>query len=123
MKKFFQSFKWASHGIKECYKREQNFRFHIFMTAMVILFSILFRIEKSEFILLLFCIMTVLFSELVNTLTEEICDLIDENYNKKIKYIKDLAAGSVMVTATFSAFIGLYIFIPYLINFVMNFIK
>lgn len=61
--------------------------------------------------------MTVLISELINTLSEEICNLISEEYNEKIKYIKDLAAGMVLVSAIFSAIIGLIIFIPYLIDF------
>lgn len=117
-KNFFQSFVWAAQGIKECFIREINFRFHIFMTVLVSLFSFIFKVEKMEFVLLLFCILTVLTSELVNTLTEEICNSIDENYNDKIKYIKDLAAGMVLISAIFSAVIGLIIFVPYLIQFI-----
>lgn len=86
------------------------------MTVAVTLCSYIFRVKASEFILLLFCIMTVLSSELVNTLVEEICNLISEEYNEKIKYIKDLAAGMVLISAIFSAVIGLIIFIPYLIS-------
>ena len=84
---------------------------------MVALFSFLFRVKPTEFIILLFCISTVLISELINTLTEEICNLISEEYNEKIKYIKDLSAGMVLISAIFSAVTGLIIFIPHLISF------
>jgi len=87
------------------------------MTFMVALFSFLFRVKPTEFIILLFCISTVLISELINTLTEEICNLISEEYNEKIKYIKDLSAGMVLISAIFSAVTGLIIFIPHLISF------
>lgn len=114
---FFYSFKWAFDGIKECFKRELNFRFHTLATVCVLLFSYIFKIPKRDFILLLFCIMTVLMAELINTIAEEICDLIDSNYNKRIKYIKDLSAGTVLISAMFSVIIGLIIFVPYFIEF------
>ena len=117
LKNFFKSFIWASNGIKECFKREINFRFHIFMTFMVALFSFIFKVKTTEFIILLFCISTVLISELINTLTEEVCNLISEEYNEKIKYIKDLSAGMVLISAIFSAITGLIIFIPHLFSF------
>lgn len=87
------------------------------MTFMVVLFSLIFKVKATEFIILLFCISTVLISELINTLTEEICNLISEDYNEKIKYIKDLSAGMVLISAIFSAITGLIIFIPHLFNF------
>jgi diacylglycerol kinase len=37
--------------------------------------------------------------ELINTIVENLCDLIDPTYNPKIKVIKDLGAGAVLVTA------------------------
>ena len=87
------------------------------MTFMVTLFSLIFKVKVTEFIILLFCISTVLICELINTLAEEICDLISTEYNEKIKYIKDLSAGMVLISAIFSAITGLIIFIPHLFTF------
>ena len=86
------------------------------MTFMVALFSFIFKVKITEFIILLFCISTVLISELINTLTEEVCNLISEEYNEKIKYIKDLSAGMVLISAIFSAITGLIIFVPHLFS-------
>ena len=118
IKNFFKGFVWAGNGIKECFKRELNFRFHIFMTFAVFMVSYIFKIERSEFFILLFCILSVLVCELINTAIEEICDIIDQNYNEKIKYIKDLSAGMVLISAIISAIIGLFVFIPYLLKFI-----
>lgn len=116
-KSFFQSFIWAASGIKNCFKRELNFRFHTFAAVLVIALSLFLRLKKNELILVLLCIMSVFVCELINTLAEEICNLISEDYNEKIKYIKDLAAGMVLISAVFSAVIGLLIFIPHIIDF------
>ena len=37
--------------------------------------------------------------EMINTAVETVCDLIDINYNPKIKIIKDMTAGSVLIVA------------------------
>lgn len=93
------------------------------MTLAVLLCAWLFKVTKIEFILLLICITFVIVCELLNTVSEEICNLIDSNYNEKIKYIKDLSAGMVLVSAIISAIIGLIIFIPYGIEFLKGIIK
>ena len=43
---------------------------------------------------------------MINTCIERICDLIDESQNEKIKYIKDLSAGSVLLASIYSIVIG-----------------
>ena len=122
-KNFIKSFKYAANGIKECAKRELNFKIHIAATVCVFVFSYFFKVPKNEFILLLFCIMTVLSAELINTVVEELCNIIDEKYNERIKYIKDLSAGTVLISAVFSIVTGLIVFVPYLFEFFKNFIK
>jgi diacylglycerol kinase len=37
--------------------------------------------------------------EIVNSVIETLCDLIEPNYSLKIKHIKDMAAGSVLIVA------------------------
>lgn len=47
---------------------------------------------------LIFMAMTISF-EMINTIVENLCDMIEPNYNSKIKVIKDLAAAAVLVVA------------------------
>ena len=50
--------------------------------------------------------------ELVNTAIENVVDLVTMEKKPKAKIAKDVAAGAVLVSAIFSAIIGLIIFIP-----------
>lgn len=59
----------------------------------------------------------VLAAELANTCVEWLVDLVTDNHYSLIaKRVKDIAAGTVFLTAVFSVVIGGIIFIPYLLN-------
>jgi diacylglycerol kinase len=45
------------------------------------------------------CMGMVLSSELTNTAFENLCDLVEPKYSNKVKTIKDVAAGSVLIAA------------------------
>ena len=55
---------------------------------------------------ILSCIFIVVLSEMFNTCIEYLCNLVDSNYKKKIKIIKDLSAGCVMLASLYSIVIG-----------------
>lgn len=57
----------------------------------------------------------VLIAETVNTAIENLCDLYSEDYHSKIKKIKDVAAGSVLIASIAAVVIGAIVFIPYLL--------
>ncbi len=59
--------------------------------------------------------------EFLNTITENIVDLIvDHNYHILAKKAKDIAAGSVLITAAFTVIVAGIIFIPKIIELVIN---
>jgi len=62
------------------------------------------------------CIFGVLGMELINTQVERTADLIDKEDNYRIKLIKDLAAGAVLLMVINSAVVAYFIFSPYIIN-------
>ena len=111
-----KSFKYAFEGIFSAIKKERNMKIHIAMMLAVIVAGIIFSISKIEWICCLFCFGLVISLEMVNTAIEVLADLVDEKYNEKIKLIKDVAAGAVLVSAIISAIIGLMIFIPKLLE-------
>jgi diacylglycerol kinase len=49
---------------------------------------------------------------MMNSVMERFCDMVTTGFHPKIKVIKDVAAGAVLVAALFSLIIGLVIFIP-----------
>ena len=110
MKKFFNSFKFAAHGIAvACSQR--NFRFHICAMAFVIFFAARFYGFSAErwAILLLTCA-GALALEAVNTGLERLADKVTEEHSHRIRIAKDCAAGAVLIWAVFAVAIGVLLF-------------
>lgn len=103
---------FALNGLKEAYRKERNFRIHLYIAIIVILFSIYFRLSKMEWIIILLMIHLVLVAELVNSLIERVIDYIKPELHPEAKIIKDIAAAVVLIVAIASVIIGLIIFIP-----------
>ena len=108
-------FRYAFSGIWYMFKNESNTKVHLIATVMVFFFGVLLRIAAIEWLLLLFAIMSVIVAEIFNSALELLCDFITEERNLKIKIIKDLGAGGVLLSAIFATVIGLIIFLPKLI--------
>jgi diacylglycerol kinase (ATP) len=71
-----------------------------------------YDITKTEWLFQTFAIGLVLSIEGLNTAIEKIADFIHPNYNEKIGFIKDIAAGAVFFAALTAITIGLMIYIP-----------
>lgn len=82
------------------------------MAIFVILTGIYFSINYIEWLILVFTFNMVLVSEMVNTAIEAVVDLVTLEKNQNAKIAKDVSAGMVLVSASFSVIIGIYIFLP-----------
>lgn len=116
MKKFIKSFKYAFEGIFTGIKKERNMKIHISIMILVIIFGILLKINKVEWIICITLFGLVISMELINTAIENVVDLITKEKNEQAKIAKDVAAGAVLVSAIASAIIGLIIFVPKVIS-------
>ncbi len=115
MKKLLKSFKYAFEGILTGIKEEQNMKIHITIMTFVIIFGIMLKISKIEWIICIILFGLVISMELINTAIENAVDLITKEKNEQVKIAKDVAAGAVLVSAIASAIIGLIIFVPKII--------
>ena len=114
-KRLINSFKYAFTGIKTAFKTEQNMKIHLIILILVIIFGIILKISKAEWIICIILIGFVISLELINTAIENTVDLITIENNPKAKIAKDTAAGAVLISAITAAIIGLIIFIPKII--------
>lgn len=112
MKKLLKSFKYAFDGIFTGIKEEQNMKIHITIMILVIIFGIMLKISKMEWIICIILFGLVISMELINTAIENTVDLVTKEKNEQAKIAKDVAAGAVLVSAIASAIIGLIIFVP-----------
>jgi diacylglycerol kinase len=110
------SFRHAFDGLKYTLSSQPNFRFHLLATALVTLLGIYFSISTIEWLVLIFTVNLVLVAEMVNTSIESMVDLITLERRQDAKTAKDVSAGMVLVSAFFSVAIGLFIFLPKIIN-------
>ena len=78
----------------------------------VIIVGLIVKLSISEWIVCTVLFGLVISAEMFNTALEKTLDYINEDYDEKIRFIKDASAGAVLVLAIASAAIGLIIFIP-----------
>jgi diacylglycerol kinase len=105
----------ALTGILEFIRQEHNTRIHLAATAGVIVAGFVFRVSTTEAAILAIVTGGVWVTEMLNTCVERIMDFIHPEEHPHIKYIKDLAAGAVLVAAFTAVVAGLLIFIPKLL--------
>jgi len=117
---FAESRKHAIKGIKLIIKNERNFRIQLLTAVIVISAGLILQISHRDWIAVAFLIAIVLISEAFNSVIEAVCDTISKEYRLNIKYAKDVSAGAVLVSALLSIFLGLIIFVPYLIPVLEN---
>jgi diacylglycerol kinase len=110
--KLLNSFVNAWAGIRSCFRSEPNFRIHLFAAIAAILFSVLLGISPTEWIAVWFCIGFVTTMEMMNTAIEKLCDVVHEERHPVIKQVKDIAAGSVLLSAVLSLITAGIIFLP-----------
>jgi len=107
-----KSFYYAGAGISGFLRREHNAWIHLAATIGVVIASLVLSVSRLEAVALTLVIGLVWVTEMLNTCLEKMADLISKELHPDIKFIKDLAAGAVLVAAVVAVITGLIIFIP-----------
>jgi undecaprenol kinase len=117
--RLWKSFSYAITGIRTALRTERNMRIHLFVSIVVIGCSVFFSINKLEWLFVIGAIGGIFSLELINTSVERVVDLITEEYHPLAKQAKDLAAGAVFVYAIMAVVIGVIIFLPYFLRWLI----
>ena len=107
-----RSFRFAWDGIASFFQREHNAWLHFMATIAVFTTALLVGVTKTELLALVFAIGLVWMAEMFNTCIERVMDFVSEQKHPEIKFIKDLAAGAVLIAAITAVVIGGVVFIP-----------
>ncbi|AZT90431.1 phosphatase PAP2 family protein [Caldicellulosiruptor changbaiensis] len=105
-----ESFDNAINGIIVAFKSQRNMKIHFLIAFLVLFFTIVFKLNKIETVIILICIGFVISAELINTAIENAIDLMAKDFEPKAKIAKDVAAGAVLVTALLALTIGYFLF-------------
>lgn len=115
-KNVITSVQFASEGFWHVLKNERNFKIHIFAVILVIIFSVLLKINYIEAAILSITCGMVLIAEVLNTAVEAVVDLYcKDNFSYLGKIAKDCGAGAVLIAAVNALIIGYIIFFDKLI--------
>ena len=110
-----RSFRYAFAGVRLLLREEHNARIHATITVLVVVAGVVLHVTLAEWCMLLLCIGMVLAAEAFNSAIERICDYLTTEHDDRIRDIKDLAAGAVLLCAIAAAIVGLIVFVPHIV--------
>lgn len=88
----------AFHGLGLAL-RDPSFRTQCVLALLATAAAVVLRLDRTEWLAVVICIGLVLTAEIFNTAVEKICNLITDEYDERIRVIKDLAAGGVLAAS------------------------
>lgn len=106
-----KSFKYAIRGFSGVAITQPNFILHLMAIGVVFVIGYFKKISLMEWGLVVLAIGLVLIAEIFSTAVEWIGELISPDYNEKVKWAKDAAAGGVLVAAGTAILIAIIVFI------------
>jgi diacylglycerol kinase len=115
MKTFISGLFHAIEGILYSWNIGRNFRIQVWCGVVSLVLCVLLNVQGWEWIVVLILTGGVLSLETLNSSIEKLCDLISVDRDPKIKTIKDLSAGAVLIFSVIAMVIGCLIFIPKII--------
>lgn len=110
------SFRYAFRGLRLLLKNEHNSRIHFFTALVAVAMGFLLKINLFEWSVLIIVTGIVFLTELFNSSLETLSDIVDNEYNERIRDAKDYAAAAVLVAAIISILAGGIIFIPKILD-------
>lgn len=91
-------------------------KIHAFVAVCVLIINFVLQLQPYEWLAIMFCIVLVFSLECMNTAVESAVDFAGTDKSELAKHAKDCAAGAVLLAGIGSVVIGLYIYVPALIE-------
>lgn len=110
-KSLIHSFINAGRGFLKALKAERNLRVDVTAAVLVLIFAYAYDLEPEGYAVLAIAICSVIAAELFNTSLEHLSDAVTNEYSEKIKFVKDVSAAAVFVTAAGAAAAGAALFL------------
>lgn len=113
---FLGSTKHALRGVGYVIGHERNARIHLAVAVLALSLGFALKVSDFELASIFFAILIVFLAEITNTAFEKVLDIIQPRHDPRVRLVKDMAAGGVLVAATGAAVIGVTIFTPYILE-------
>lgn len=109
-----RSFWNAIKGVMWLIKSERNFQIEVFALLINVFLILYFKLTANDAALIFAVSFAVLGLEILNTCVEKICDIIQPEFDERIKIIKDIAASAVFLMSIGAVIVGLLVYSKYL---------
>lgn len=96
---FFQSVLYAWDGLIHTAVHQRNMRMHLIAAILVGLVGSGIPLGLAEKVTMIFCVLLVLFAEVLNSALEQLVDLATDQQHESARHAKDAAAAGVLVLA------------------------
>ncbi len=112
-----KSFLNAFQGLFVMIRTERNFQIELFALIINLFLIGFLQLNATDTAIILICCFTVLSAEILNTAIEKICDIVQPEFDERVKFIKDASAGAVLLLSILAVLAGLLIYPAYLKDF------
>lgn len=107
-----KSIKYAFKGVWLLLITEASIQIQFFIALFMTFVGFYMQLSSLEWVMQLLAIGLLLVAEASNTAIEKLSDYIEPNFDKRIGFIKDIAAGGPAIAAVIAIIIGLIIYVP-----------
>ena len=107
-----KGFGFAAKGAFMLLRNEASIQVQAVIAVLVTIAGFYFNLSTTEWMMQIFAIGLVMSAEGINTAIEEMANFVHPDYDEKIGYIKDVAAGAVFFTAIAAIVIACIIYFP-----------
>ncbi len=107
-----KSFRYAFEGLNNFFSAQHNAIIHLLMTIAVVFAAIFFNVNRGEAIAIILAAGFVWAAEFFNTAIEKLADIVSKEFHPGIKFIKDVSAAAVLLSAITAVLVGAIIFLP-----------
>ena len=111
---FYKSFLNSIEGVFWMIKSERNFQLELFGLLLNIFLIVFLKLNATDTALILIVSFAVLSLEVLNTAAEKICDIVQPEFDERIKVIKDIAAGAVVIMSFAAVCVGILVYWKYI---------
>lgn len=114
---YSQSVNHALKGLRLAIYSQRNFKLEATIAIIVFVVAELLKFSITDMAILILTIAFVLVAELLNSIIEFTLDAVyKNNYSKLVEMAKDMAAGMVFFSVFMSSIIGIFLFVPYVMD-------
>jgi diacylglycerol kinase (ATP) len=116
IKERLKSIRYAYEGLNAFFASQHNAIIHLVLTIVSFMAAIFFNVSKTEMMAIIIVSAFVWSAELFNTAIEKLADLVSKDFDPRIKFIKDVSAAAVLLSAIAALLTGAIVFIPKLLQ-------